>query len=243
MIKIAICDKEKEERDYICALTQNYLSENMIDGEVDCFGGGRELSAHFTDDYQLILLDIYMDGLDGLKATKRISKTNQKCEVIFITTSKEHELNGFLVKAIDYLLKPVSKNALENALRLSLNRFSEVNQYLVIREDGKKRRFFVPFILWATSSEHGTVLHTRDGDIHADIRLDELEKKVDSISFCRISTDYLVHFKEVSHLDEEGFHMMDSSVVPLPKEHRRQKLAGQMYKDYLFHHANKGGFL
>ena len=54
-------------------------------------------------------LDIYMDGMTGMEAAKKLRKTDTDCLLVFITTSTDHALEGFQVRALHYLVKPFTE--------------------------------------------------------------------------------------------------------------------------------------
>ena len=81
------------------------------------FQRGRVFGARFTaGKYDLIFLDIYMDGITGMETAKRIRRADHGCRIIFITTSPEFAVESYDVSASFYLLKPIEKNGVFAAL-------------------------------------------------------------------------------------------------------------------------------
>jgi two-component system response regulator AlgR len=76
----------------------------------------------------LVLMDIRMPGMDGLKAAKLLSESEHPPAVIFTTAYEEHALDAFDSAAQDYLLKPVRRErllaALERSQRLTRTQIS-----------------------------------------------------------------------------------------------------------------------
>jgi two-component system response regulator AlgR len=67
----------------------------------------------------LVLMDIRMPSMDGLEAARRLAQNDQPPAVIFTTAYEEHALQAFESAALDYLLKPVRKERLLEALQRS----------------------------------------------------------------------------------------------------------------------------
>jgi len=65
----------------------------------------------------LILLDIRMPGIDGLETATHLAADESAPAVIFTTAYGDHALSAFEANAIDYLLKPIRKQRLEQALK------------------------------------------------------------------------------------------------------------------------------
>lgn len=72
----------------------------------------------------IVLLDIRMPGLDGLEAATHLSAWERAPAVIFVTAYGDHALAAFEAHAVDYLLKPIRRDRLQQALARarSLNR-------------------------------------------------------------------------------------------------------------------------
>ena len=90
----------------------------------ECASGSEALDALEAATPDLVLLDIRMPGMDGLEVARRIAeKTGARGgaagrpAVVFTTAYEQHALDAFDVEAHDYLLKPVRKARLAEALR------------------------------------------------------------------------------------------------------------------------------
>ncbi|WP_255601951.1 LytR/AlgR family response regulator transcription factor [Glacieibacterium megasporae] len=64
----------------------------------------------------LVLLDIAMPGLDGIAVAEAIGRLANRPAIVFCTAYDRHALEAFEVSAIDYLLKPVSRDRLGRAV-------------------------------------------------------------------------------------------------------------------------------
>ncbi len=87
-------------------------------------GNGREaLEQAAAQAADVLLLDIRMPGMDGLEAARHLAQGPDPPAVVFTTAYDQHALEAFEARAVDYLLKPVSRErlarALERARRLS----------------------------------------------------------------------------------------------------------------------------
>jgi two-component system response regulator AlgR len=84
----------------------------------------------------IILLDIRMPIMDGLQTAMEINKSNIQTSVIFTTAYDQHALDAFESNAIDYLLKPVKKARLSQALEKA-ERFSSSTARSIAETSGK----------------------------------------------------------------------------------------------------------
>ncbi len=112
-MKILITDDEPLARERLRHLIGEIGAMEVV-GEA---GNGREcleLSCQLVPD--VVLLDIRMPGMDGLEAAAHLGAGENPPAVIFTTAYGDHALAAFEANAIDYLLKPIRKQRLEQAL-------------------------------------------------------------------------------------------------------------------------------
>lgn len=122
-MKIAIIDDTASDRMLAKKWINAYFKEKeslaLTRPEIDEFKNGESFLEAFTAGvYDLLILDIYMDRLSGLDVAKRVSAMDKACNIILFTSSKDHQLEGYIIHAVGYVMKPVDKhlNALYTAL-------------------------------------------------------------------------------------------------------------------------------
>ena len=111
-MNIAIVDDLKTDSDRLVGFIDTYMKQhNLQYGTLDRFSSGEDFLGAFTPGkYDLIFLDIYMDGITGMETAKRIRQTDHDCRIIFITISPEFAVESYNVNASFYLLKPIGKD-------------------------------------------------------------------------------------------------------------------------------------
>lgn len=110
---IAVCDDKKEELDIILPLISSWQKENSIFFNCKSFRSAAELlHTAEKEKFTLYLLDVMMPGIDGLDAAREIRRFDETAEIVFLTTSPGFAYESYRVRALDYLLKPVSRELL-----------------------------------------------------------------------------------------------------------------------------------
>jgi len=112
-MNILIVDDEKPARDRLRRLVGGLDSYRVV-GEARNGNEAVEQTEHSNPD--IVLLDIRMPGMDGLEAARHITNKEQPPAIIFTTAFSDHALEAFEAHAIDYLLKPVKIERLQQAL-------------------------------------------------------------------------------------------------------------------------------
>ena len=108
MIRIAVCDDERPVRNSIIKALERYRSETDTEMEIMEFSSADALLTSYPADVDLILLDIYMPGIDGMDAARSIREFDQEVCIIFITTMYQRAIEGYKVRAFGFIRKPVS---------------------------------------------------------------------------------------------------------------------------------------
>jgi two-component system, LytTR family, response regulator AlgR len=112
-VKVLIADDEAPARTRLRRLVEE-IGGHDIAGEA---ANGREaLLLSETTQPDVLLLDIRMPGMDGLEAARHLAALENPPAVIFTTAYGDHALEAFAAHAIDYLLKPIRKERLAQAL-------------------------------------------------------------------------------------------------------------------------------
>ena len=124
MNKVLVIDDDKE----LCALIKrSVLTENI---EADCCNSGKEgLEKLKEKDYQLVVLDVMMPGMDGFETLEQIRKESNLPILMF--TSKNDSVSkvrGLRAGADDYLTKPFDMDELIARILSLVRRYTRFNQ-------------------------------------------------------------------------------------------------------------------
>lgn len=120
-MRILIVDDEALARDRLAALLGELGEPYQVIGKAA--NGLEAIELFHSQGADLVLMDIRMPGMDGLRAAEALTQSETPPAVIFTTAYEEHALQAFASQAVDYLLKPVRRarlsRALERAQRLT----------------------------------------------------------------------------------------------------------------------------
>lgn len=87
-MRFALVDDKKELRDHVAMLLGEFAAEQRLHYKLDCFASGEDFLNHFTaHSYDIIFMDIFMDGMDGVETAEQI--TNCLLDALKIIPNKD----------------------------------------------------------------------------------------------------------------------------------------------------------
>lgn len=112
-MRIAVCDDDEREIDHLSELITEYQSSRRVSLECHFFHNSIDfLSVWKGGDYDLVLLDMVMPGVSGIKAAQELREKDRNVKLIFISSSPDFAVESYRVDAYHYLLKPVDADTL-----------------------------------------------------------------------------------------------------------------------------------
>lgn len=183
-------------------------------------------------------MDIYLGGINGVEAARNISQTGRG-RFIFTTASREHALEAFALNAVHYLLKPLTKNAVREALGRCLPKHEDEHpNFLEI----KTRQGVVPIpmdnIVYIEVLNKICTVHTEKNSFQTYISLDALSELLDGTSFIRAQRSFIVNMKYIESFYFDHIVMQGGKEIVLSRSSRAE-LKNQ-YQQFLFHLARRG---
>ena len=225
MMRIAIVEDEANQRGQLAIGVRGVLAG--LEAELVCLDEAAPLLARYAagERFDLLLLDIQLPGMDGMSAAARVREFDADVLIVFITSMAQYAVQGYKVDALDFLVKPVTREVLDACLARALRRLRKREPAsLSVRSGGSLRIVPVSSILYAESREHRTLLRTREEEIPCAGSLGSLEEALIPHGFFRCHAAFVVSFAQVERLDG-GDVIVGGRRVPLSKHRRRQFLA------------------
>jgi DNA-binding LytR/AlgR family response regulator len=204
-IRIAMCDDNLMEY----KILQKALQVAEISAECSYYSCAEDLlNDYHTDRFDLVLLDIYMEGIGGISAAEQLRNTDQLVPIAFITASPDHTMEGFRLHIDRYLQKPLRPDDLKEVCTMALQR-QEMRPGLTLKVDGKMQRLPFDSIVYVEQNGHNLFYHMTDGSIPK--RTGSLEEMAGILPDCffHCHKSYIVNCKHITGFDSElGFFVM-----------------------------------
>ena len=162
----------------------------------------------------IVLMDVRMPGIDGVEAARHLATLDEPPAVIFTTAYDEYTLAAFDAAATGYILKPVRRKRLEDALRRATRPTKA--QLAGLRRDGNpsvrtnicarlgERMRLIPIeevLYFRADQKYVSVRHSRGTDL-IDEPLKDLAEEFEA-DFCRIHRSALVALRHVESVERD----------------------------------------
>lgn len=232
-IKVIIIDDESLAREIV----KSYLvqSDNIeIIGE--CSNGFEGIKTINELNPDLIFLDIQMPKINGFEMLELIENPPA---IIFTTAYDNYAIKAFEVNAVDYLLKPFSKERFDEALKKVLDKFEKIsveqktqiksviethssgnNIERIIVKDGPEI-FIIPVddIIYFEAQDDYVMIHTNNRKYLKQQRMKYYENILPQKEFVRIHRSYIVSIKSIKKielLEKESYEVLLHNGIKLP---------------------------
>ena len=219
MIKIAVCDDDKTALAATLELLKDYKKVPL---EADAYQSGDALLAAGKK-YDLLLLDIDMEGTDGIETARRIRESDRDVKLIYITNYSDYTIFAFGVHAFAYLLKPLKAEELFAQL-------DEACDYGLARPEPELEfqakegivRMVPSRILCFEYMERQVLMYTAEGSWHLKRRITDLAEEMETYGFAMPHQSVVVNLYAVQRIHGYEITLTDGRQIPLSQKKSAQ---------------------
>lgn len=226
MYKIAICDDEELQSTPLEKMIDTYMINQGLEVDIDIYSSGESLLRGIRNQeivYQMIFLDIEMDGINGIETAKFIRESDQQVLLNYITSFDDYTLQSFEVSPFRYLLKPVKENEIRILLDAAVDKISSDNQYLFVKVNRTQYQVRCDQIIRITS-EKGRKLRITMCNNQEDIvyyaRLKDIIANLGSSIFVQVNYGTIINLNYIERIEDTIVHLTngDQEVISRGKK-------------------------
>ena len=198
-VRVAVVEDNERDRERLTKQLRRYEQERELRFELVEFPDGEDLVTDYSADYDMILLDIEMQFMDGMRAAKAVRALDPEVPIIFVTNAPQYAIEGYRVRALDYILKPVSWFSFCESLDRALQhrRAREAQQSITVALRDGKTRLNTERICYVEVQDHELTYNTRDGKFMTKGAIRDAEELLSAPNFVRCNRCYIVNLRYV----------------------------------------------
>ena len=214
MIKAIIIDDEPLARSIVREYLQSFSKVEIV---AECNDGFEGVKSIQEKKPELLFLDIQMPKINGFEMLELIE---QPPAVIFTTAYDEFAIRAFEANAIDYLLKPFTKERFDNAIKKFFDQHEDgspgkstqplletiaqtppQNQRIVVKTWNKIRIILVQDVHYLEAADDYVNVVTNEGSFLKNKTMSFFEKNLDAQHFVRTHRSYIVNVQQITRID------------------------------------------
>ena len=222
MIHIAVVEDEKSYRDELETYIRKFAADKDLQIHTSFYTDGDEIAEEYPGGFDIILMDIQMQFMDGMTAARRIREVDPQVILMFITNMMQYAIRGYEVDALDYIVKPVSYAAFCQKMERAIERIPEKDDHAIVIATGNGVvRLPMKELFYVESSAHNLLFHTKRGTYQERARMQDLEEELTSFGFFRCNKGILVNLDYVDGV-EDGCCLLRGERLPIARARRAE---------------------
>lgn len=163
-----------------------------------------------------LFLDVRMPDVDGLQLAHALRRAERLPGVVFVSAHSDFAVSAFELRALDYLVKPVSRRRLEEAVGRLTEHAAEERVAVDLPRGGTRLIERASILLVQAHGDYVRV-HADGGRFLLRATMAELEERWSPHGFARVHRGYLVNLRRAVELREQTLRLDDGRSVPVAR--------------------------
>lgn len=183
---------------------------------VETYRSGEELLADLEKNgrrFDAYFLDMEMEGMNGIDTANAILAWDRRANIVFVTSHRKYMEESFACRPVDYLVKPVTKDALDRVLTVLVRIILEERPRITFTDNKRFVQLYGDEIIFCESDGHWIHIYTAKETYRTRMTMAELEQKLPQRLFARAAKGYLVNLDQVKSIDGYDLYLRDTDRV------------------------------
>jgi len=225
-MRIAVC----EDNNIVAAFMEDYIASMDAENiEYEIFTSGDDLIHYMEREnvtFNILFMDIEMPGRNGIETSAYVREKDKNALIIFITDHKEYVYEVFDVLPFHFLIKPVTREALNLVMKKAFEHFNLTKQVFFFKQNKTQLQVAFDEIIYFEGNLRKVRLVTTGGEYDFYGKISEVVKKLDGNLFLQIHNSYIVNMDQIRKISESVVLLKSGTTLPISKKYReyvRQK--------------------
>ena len=221
MWNVAIVEDEEIMSSQLVSYFEKFGKENNELFSFAIFNSAEAFLKQYKKQYSFVLMDINLPGMYGMECIKKLREIDETVLVVFVTNLSQFAVDGYEVKAFDFVVKPISYYNFSLKLKRALNHLSSLNNYeLVISTKDKKYFININQIVYIEIRNHTIIYHLINEEIKGSGTLKSLYANLKKHHFAFCNQCYLVNLAFVKGIDD-GYLLINNEKIRIASSRKK----------------------
>lgn len=225
MFKIAVCDDEKELRDWMAGIIHRSGNGLWQFCSVDQYSSGEALckAMEAGAGYQLVFLDIELESMDGVEAGRYIRSRldDHAVQIVYISGKMGYAMSLFQNQPYDFLVKPLDEGDVVRIIKRVIEINVGMDQTVHFVSAGKQKNVVCcKDIQYAYSTVRKVTIHTAYKDFEMYGKLSDLAARLPEADFISTHKSYLVNWLHIHSIQKDSVVLHDGTTIPVSRNYK-----------------------
>lgn len=202
MLNILICDDDKNIVQQVSNLLDEIKIKHNIDFKIDTNTDG-EFSVDKNAIYDIAILDIEMQGINGLEVAENLKRNNPDVIIIILTSYSDYLDSAMKINVFRYLSKPIDEQRFHKNFLEALEHYRNISKQIVVKFNDTVSYVKTRDILYIENLKHGSSMVTKTNTIKTNKKPEEWYAIIDQKDrFVFSHKSFLVNLQNIINFDK-----------------------------------------
>lgn len=224
-MRIAICDDQQMFVDRL----KNLITDE--EAEIYIFNTGDELLKSDIN-FDIVLLDIEMPGIDGLDTAAELYKRNRKTLLLFITSHREYLTKGYEFRAFRYVLKSEPDEFVRQNIQDAIEEYRNYDFYITVNYKGTVAKVLSTQIIYIESLGHTITIHTENKDYIGQNKFKDICNLLAQHGFVQCHKSYMVNMRCIESIEKNScINITNGTKIPIGRKYNADTI--NLYLEFM----------
>lgn len=220
-MRVAICDDEKICIDDIVSHIDIFSSESGIEFDKYIFSSADEMLK--TDmNYDIAILDVEMDGTDGIKLGEHLRQVNPHIILMYVTAHRKYLDDALNLNAVRFFEKPIDAERFYRGLRESIKRIDNTAINFYLKDGATVEKIVSQDIVYVEIEKRHSKVVTATKEYHSANHISYWKERLNTNIFVSPHKSFLINMNYVTSYERDTIIMNDKFTVPVSRNRQAE---------------------
>lgn len=232
-MKLAIVEDEKEDKTLLVEMAGRWAKEQECSLDITSYNCGESfLTEYIPGMFDLIFMDIFMSGMNGIETVKQLRQKDNQALIVFLTSSEEYIFHATPLHIFDYVQKPYSYHRLSCVLNELVKVLPGLTKKIEFACGTKNVALEICHILYIVANNNDTIF-TMSNDVRKyRIFFSKIADLLEDQRFLTCTRGVILNMDYIQLQERDVFVMSDGRQFPIRRNGRKQII--EAYEHYQF---------
>lgn len=208
MIRIAVVEDEDSAEQSLRENLESWNVQKKYSFHIERYRSAEDFLEKYDSGFDVVFMDIELNGMDGVRAAKKLREFDEQVVLIFVTNMKKYVVSGYEVGALNYIVKPINFFSFSLTMDRCMRRLeSRGADSICVKIPYGFKKIQCSDIYYVDIVKHELLFHTVSGGVKTYGNLKEWENKLESFGFVRCNASAIVNLRHVESVIGDDIHI------------------------------------